>query len=238
MDVYIPGLLDSDRCYKLYFHAQFIALLATITVEIGDGVSWVTLGTTTTTGNKVMGIDAATFAALAAIPADPDYIRFSTNLGYSISNISIKYDSDCLYTLCSECFDYQETHDCPGQVTLVLTWTNDNDFLLDNGQSWNYQTLPFVQELMVFGKMEAQDFPYPGEIIYKQSAGDKQLYYADAEEVMELMIQDVPPYLHKAIALGLVHDVVTVDGERITKEPGSYSPDIALAHPQAQQAQA
>jgi len=231
----ITSLVDCELCYKFRIQVSNGAvapstLPLTIQLEIGDGTTWTNLGAgVTVDGVYEFDIDAALCALID--PDDPfapnnfNFIRYQTqDDNADVDILGLFLDVDCAETLCSECFDLKDSHDCTGS-NMLITWTNQNNFLLSNGLSLNYSDFNWTQNLRVFGSLEASDYPYLDEDVFKYSNGDYGTQYIDSEEVLELLIQDIPPYLHNALRLGLVHDTVKIDGVRITKVPGSYTPD-------------
>lgn len=218
----------ANRCYNLEF------TLAS-TSEDSPG----TWGLVVTIDNQtIYEIDSATFTSLGnadgtwtaqftGIAGSTLKFTASNDSNFIMSDVSIVIAPECNIKYCSECISFQDDHSCNGEVIQIVS-TNDNDFLLSNGQYLDFTFWPLWEvQVLVFGRLDMDSFPYPMENVFKFSDGDKSTQYVDSEELKELMIQRIPPFMHRAMRLVLVMDNVQVASERVSKVPGPYEPDKA-----------
>jgi len=218
----------SNRCYNLEF-----TLSGTSEDSPGTWDFIVTID-----GQTIYQIDSATFTSLGnadgtwtaqftGISGDAFNIHASNDSNFTLSDVSVKIAPECNIKMCSECISLKADHGCDGEVIKIVS-TNDNDFLLSNNQYLDFTFwADWEVQVLVFGRLDMDSFPYPMENVFKFSDGDKSTQYIDSEEVKELMIQRIPPFMHRAMRLALVMDNVQVDGERVSKVPSPYEPDKA-----------
>lgn len=211
--VFGVGVLTVDKCFKFSVTVVDYAS-GSIDFDLYSSSALLeNLGSASANGDFTFNFD---FNALA------DRIIITFNGATSASNIrspSIKLDVDCTDTQCSECFDYRECH---RGSQVILNWYND-----DNGLGFEYENLPLVHTVLVRGAINRnQDFSYPGEQYHLSSNGITDLIYTYARASEEMIIEDLPPYMHQAIRLGIVHDHFFVNSiEKVKFEGVNYTPD-------------
>jgi len=214
--------LDPDECYHLRFTLAGAAESQPGEFQIQFYVDGQLIHEHTNLGTANGNHDVVVYGASG------DGLLISSNeyTDFVLTDLSLKRDELCNVKFCSECFTLSVDHACDGSL-IRLTATNTNDFLLSDGVYLDYTILGLTQEALLRGSFRMQDFPYAHEKVFKFSDGDISTQYVDSEEQKALLIQDLPPYMHRAIRLMLVHDTVNLDSERISKVPGPYAPDIA-----------
>ncbi len=121
------------------------------------------------------------------------------------SYASIEYVSDCL--------NVQLSHGC----TILLSWTND-----ENAFGFDY-SLPFIQNLRVKAKIWMPKYTKEKNV-FKDSAGNRNILKSETSKEEILTIAEMPEYLHDAIAIGIEHDTLEVDGVVYVNEESEYLP--------------
>jgi len=116
---------------------------------------------------------------------------------------------------CSQCFQVQADWDC----TLLHTFTNNEDAygFIFNGQS-------FTPQLRLKGKKRHPHYPREKEV-FMNSVGARSLLYSRQWKTQDIVVREVPEYIHSALSLGLEMDTYTIDGITYSFEQDSYDPD-------------
>lgn len=138
---------------------------------------------------------------------------------FDITDLALKLDPECSTEYCSECFNLDNCGVAPTKEYLYLEWTNNDD-----GFGMNYTSVPLVHSLWIKGGLRNADYPYQ-EDYFSTSGGFHFPVYVDATKTVEMIVEDVPEYIHDALRLGVVHDNFTVNGVQYSKGDGGYSPD-------------
>jgi hypothetical protein len=118
----------------------------------------------------------------------------------------IDYESD-LFTL-------KTSHNC----SIQLTWTNN-----ENAYGFEFETLLFTPSLRVAGRKWHPDYPKEKEV-FKDSIGNRTIIRSDTSKVEILLINEVPEYVHDAIAIGIEHDTFKINAMDYVVEDSSYTP--------------
>lgn len=128
---------------------------------------------------------------------------------------------------CSECYSVAESHTCS---KLISYWNEDDAF----GVPWsvvnNDVYAPLANDdprFKIYMRLECD--LYKAKYIqnqdeYKNSAGVKEITYFDARKQKELIINEMPEYMHDAVALAKGHDHFYIDGVEYIAEAG-YEPE-------------
>lgn len=143
-------------------------------------------------GNTVFTMDSTT-----GITADGNYIQYQidwTDLEEGCYYIEF---SDGILTYQSYCFSVKLLHSC----SLQLEWTNDQD-----GFGFNYSGLSFTQSMRVDGKLWKPRFVMTDKNVHYFSNGEGKITNVRVYEDRELVIKEMPDYMHRAISIGLNHD--------------------------------
>lgn len=154
---------------------------------------------------------------------DYTFMIFATGSDWNTSDTTIYIDDIQLYDLddvgahCSECFILKDSHPC----TLKLEWWNDSDAF-----GFYYpDTLPytFKHSIRVAGSLAKTSYTGEKES-FTDTEGEQIIVYADKKQVKELAINDMPEYMHEALAIGIDHDHFTINGDEYIIEENSYEP--------------
>ena len=202
--------------------------LFTIVIKI-DSVNIDVQPIATANGNHIVELPLGTAGSVILVESND-------SSSFDLTDLSIKESNQCNIKFCSECYDLADHSTCESTVMGIQS-TNDNNLLMSDGVyiDWEHAAWSdFDFVMMIKGHLQQSEYPYPSEEIYKFSDGDKSTEYVDSEIMLQLLIERIPPYMHDSIRLLLVHDTVFVFdihnpilGQRISKEPGSYSPDTS-----------
>lgn len=140
---------------------------------------------------------------------------------FPISGVDVYIDNLILYEVdsyetCSQLLEISDEHTC----TILLEWYNDEPY----GPFYYDGTEDIKHSLRVRGKFRNPTFTGEKET-FKDTAGTRKIIYAEKEQQKQLILEEVPAYIHEAIAAALDHDHFLVDGvEYVNKEP-EYSPN-------------
>jgi len=209
--------LDADSCYKLTFDTDSDngsevevrysdslvtdGLLDTITIPIGGGSVEI----------DITGKDMSKLAFWAA----------SDDEGFDIDNVVLSKTTDCVECLCTSiCVSLTTDYDTRflQGCNLLLTATCDN-----NAFGFNFTDVSFTHKLRVNGRLRNESFETDAEY-YVKSNGEKILVYAEKQENVELIIAEIPAYMHKVVNMMLLCDTFTIDGVEYVRA-GDYSPN-------------
>lgn len=166
------------------------------------------------------------------------YIEFSTNNSDNVGDLELQltgndwttifllgvniyvdnvilYETES-YSTCSQAFELSDEYTC----TFLLEWYNDEPAFgfYYNGDS------SIRHSLRVEGKFRNPVFNGDKET-FKDTAGTRKIVYAEKEEKKQLILKELPAYLHEAIAVGLDHDHFLVDGVEYVSKEGDYTPN-------------
>jgi hypothetical protein len=134
---------------------------------------------------------------ITGVTADRDYVQYQidwTDLEEGCYYIEF---SDGILTYQSYCFSVKLLHSC----SLQLEWTNDQD-----GFGFNYSGLSFTQSMRVDGKLWKPRFVMTDKNVHYFSDGEGKITNVRVYEDRELVIKEMPDYMHRAISVGLNHD--------------------------------
>lgn len=150
----------------------------------------------------------------------------------------------CIYDLCdvtaacvlesysiyvsSTGYNYNEDRDA---CELELTWTNYDDFELEQGDYLNYPEYPgypgyqtFTQLLRTRGKVRFTGFVSDDFTLNTESDGLREIIHYEGHETYELQIELLPEPIHRALCKGLGHDVFNIDDVAYIWMDGEYQP--------------
>jgi hypothetical protein len=115
----------------------------------------------------------------------------------------------------SECFYVKLEHEC----TILLTWTNE-----DSAFGLEYDSLEFTQSLRVLAKLWQPKYTSELKETFVDSKGKRKLLYTRVVKDELLTINEIPEYLHDALAIGINHDSFKIEGVEYVFEETDISP--------------
>lgn len=117
----------------------------------------------------------------------------------------------------SEPFYMQTNPTC----TKLLSWQND-----ENGLGLPWGEFASTGTLNIRAEAQLRNPRYPAESErYMDSAGIRNLIYAKSEKEWELVINDMPEYMHDALRIGILHDHFYIDNVEYIVSEGDYEPE-------------
>jgi len=137
------------------------------------------------------------------------------SIAYGCVQIKIKEAVTPFNTWTSNDLNYKQSHEC----SLLLSWTSD-----ENVFGFNYVNLSFTQYFRLSAKLRNPRYIYEDEETYVNSSGVGNIIHAYSYKVFEFTSTLLPEYLHDALRLGIIHTDFQVDGIRMLKDEGDYSP--------------
>ena len=133
----------------------------------------------------------------------------------SIDDVSIKVQGAYSNSgVCSECF-------CLGQEwggTMLLKWTNE-----DNAYGYIYVGTTMAHWVRVKARLKHPRWKKDIEM-HATAVGKMIKLYSETYAIHVLAVEEMPDYLHEALALGLEHDDFRVDDDLYLSEEREYSP--------------
>lgn len=183
--------------------------------RVSGGVFFEVGGTSTASysSNGVYSIDITP----SNILSPSIFIRQSTSpTQLDIDNVSLKVKTDDLTVDGkSECLRVCNQDDC---YTLIQ-WRNDN-----NSFGFFYGDSTYYHQMRVLGRLRSQKINDLEFNPFKNSIGQMGFPYYNGQKVEELAISPMPEYMHNALAIGLSHRTILIDGVPYTRA-GGYIPD-------------
>ncbi len=120
---------------------------------------------------------------------------------------------------------------------LNITWTNNEDFEIENNDYLDYPIYPgypgfinYTQQLRTNGKLRYLGFRNDSHVIDKDTLGQREITHSEGYEEFELQIQSLSEPLHRALAKGLRHDVFSVNGDNYVWLDAEYSPNYSKSN--------
>ena len=133
-----------------------------------------------------------------------------------IDNVSIlKQNASKNATFETECFKLETDFSC----SKLFTWTND-----ENAFGLNYINFTFTQVFRHCAKLWRPTYDRV-KTTHRDSSGDRAILYSSTTKTRRLTIDQVPEYIHDAIAIGLEHDTFTIDTVEYVHEEEEYEPN-------------
>ena len=115
----------------------------------------------------------------------------------------------------SECFQVAETQIC----TNKLSWTNS-----DNAFGFNFVDALLTFFLRVRSKLRNADYKRTEKEVFFDSEGNGNITYSRVYKQKELIVGEVPEYVHDAIDKGLESDTFNIDDKKFVFEENRYTP--------------
>jgi hypothetical protein len=202
---------------------QYVKNLDLIMISSGDEIAYFNPNTNTWVGT--ITINSNIFK--------PHYINElkTTYLGVNATNLGVELielkNSTMVYTQSdefSECYNIKTSHECSKQ----LSWSNGhtNGFGIPN----NLFSTPPKHYMRL--ECELVKSRYKGEQeTYIDSAGNRIKYYFSSRKLKELYINDIPEYMHDALAIAIGHEHFYIDGVEYSVEDEEYSPEWSSGIP-------
>lgn len=103
--------------------------------------------------------------------------------------------------------------------SILISWTND-----ENAGGFNYSDLDFTQNLRVQGKLRDVFGKSIQRDVFRFSDGSKQILYAERDQEQQLIIREMPAYLHRALMLGIDYDHFKLNGAEYIVDQEDYNP--------------
>lgn len=142
-------------------------------------------------------------------PTGTVVVEFGGGFDGCLTYIDIKTPS------CTGCYNLATTHSC----TKLLKWRNDDDAF-----GINYTAFQAVwHHMRVNAVLKTPSYPQEQED-YVDSGGTGSMLYFSSRKAKELFIDDIPEYMHDAIAIGKGHDEFFIDGVEYICEK-AYEPE-------------
>jgi len=189
-------------CFDVTFTITNITGTTFVTPMIGTGS-----GTSVTTnGTFTQTIEALTIGSL-------EFAASTLGGGFDIDDIVVVVAAKSLDETCTPCYTLQTTHDC----SLLLTWNNR-----ENAFGFNYDN-DFTFQLRVDGKLRHPIYPKEREM-FEFSDGTKQLLFSNTKKQPNLVIREVPEYIHSALSISTENDIFAIDGVEHITESTEYEP--------------
>lgn len=161
----------------------------------------------TSSGSVVDGVFSSSFIATDSI-ATITLTLSDTFIG-CISNLSVTVNPECLDYACSECYNLRETHPC----TKILIWYNtDNAFGIDYFSGFRVRHHMRVKAVLKSASYKQEQDEHI------DSGGTGQILYFNSRKAKELFIDDIPEYMHDAIAIGKGHDFFKIGNDFLDAE--------------------
>lgn len=143
----------------------------------------------------------------------------------AVDNVSVKkiidieagiIDGSIQPVTCSENYHLKNTWDC----TILLEWTNN-----DNAFGFNYTDFVFNQALRISGKLRNTTSEKINKTPFTNSRGEKKIIFSQVFRVEDLIIDEMPEYLHRSLDIGVEHDTFTIDNVAYVNEEDEYAPN-------------
>lgn len=206
---------DPVRCYNI--EVSFTTAVAPVDgvniYVLDSGNKKTFIGNITTTGVHTFAIDFISghrliFEAKDNAPED-----------FSLAQVNLTYGTIC-NGLVSDCLVLANNFDCD----IKLTYTNDDDFLLPNGQYLNYTNFTYTQTLRL-KKSKLWHSKYDETAVDEvDSDGERNRPYYDSVKVQRLGLYEIPESVHDAFAIAWGHSDTFINGIRYTRFDTGYDP--------------
>jgi hypothetical protein len=218
--IQLSAPLECGKCYILQGDAS--AVTGTVLIRFGywNGLSFAAAGTAATISST--GAFSVTFdtqecrGGLQLFP--PNALQYDDS-DLTVELTDLRLSSTCQVYICSECFEVVDT-DCDRY--LFIEYSHDSDafgFKYANGAN-------FTQQLLIPGTLHTAEWPYPIEEKHKFANGYQAPIKTDSEQTDEMVTKELPPYLHNALRLAVVHENLNINNESYFKLEGTYQPDF------------
>jgi hypothetical protein len=121
----------------------------------------------------------------------------------------------------SQCLTFKESIPCTkGFFNLQLKWRNPND-----AYGYDYETdTTYYNMVRVFGRLKHPEFPDDTEI-FTESNNTNSFSNARVQKSWLVSLNDLPEYVHSAIALARRNKDFQIDGVPFVVADGSYTPE-------------
>lgn len=120
----------------------------------------------------------------------------------------------------SECYNLKTTHNC----TKLLKWTNNTTSGFNYPYNYFYDGTKGFHHMRI--ECDLRSPKYTGQLsTYDDNGGNQILYYFNNKKIKKLFINEIPEYMHDAIAIGVGHKEFYIDGSRYVVSETDYTPE-------------
>jgi hypothetical protein len=136
----------------------------------------------------------------------------SSDFNGSIDDVQVYVTSDDMM-YCSDCFQLAETHSC----SQLLSWYNQEDnfgFVYSTG---------FVFKMRVASRLWKSRHAKEKKV-FKYSDSSRKVLFSDSDKIIELIVEEMPEYMHDALSTGIDHDFFIVGEDHYTAVEEDYEP--------------
>lgn len=186
----------------------------TISNRTEGGVYFI-LGTTSSATYSLDGTYSFTITPGIAFDSMFSIVAATTETSLTIDNVSVVIaDEDLVVDAKSECFHVCNQDNC----TIQITWTNNT-----NSFGYYYEA-GFINYMRLNARIRNAKINDLEFNPFKNSIGVMSMPYYNGQKVEELAVSPIPEYMHNALAVGLSHRTVTIEGINYIRT-GAYTPD-------------